>query len=432
MRRSYALLFATLVLCTITVEAGPRRRAVRIPSSIELTPEGQWLHANGKAIASVEPVPFIYDLEPLRAMVGNAGVVALGDATHGTHEFTTSKHRIIEFLAREMNFDVVTFEAPYAIMNRIDAYIQGGAGDPRAHLKYIGERLSFFWDTEEMLALVEWARQYNATRGDRPPLHFAGMDIYDPRGAAEQVVEYLRVADPAYAVIAEADYACQPHPAAHASDTCNAAAVAIRDNLTARAAELVARSSAAAHAEALFAANNILQARAANPPVRDEYMLINALWLREHRSTTRKMILWAHNAHIAETPSSYYSRPMGAELAKQLGDDYFTIATLTGGGSFAIWQYNQPTGHFSRVTRSFAPLTADSIETLLRRRNTPAYLLSLNGTRPDFFPQRVNHNAAGTALSGENVHLSMNAPLWDQYDALLYIDVTTPFRMLQH
>jgi erythromycin esterase len=433
MRRSLSLLLLSILVLSAPTADAARRRAVRVPSSsVPATSEGQWLYVNGKTVTSVEPVPYIHDLEPLRAMVGSAGIVALGDATHGTHEFATSKHRIIEFLVREMNFDVVTFEAPYPIMNRIDAYIQGGAGDPRQYLKYLGDRLSFFWDTEEMLALVEWARQYNATRGDRPALHFAGMDIYDVRGAAEQVVEYLRVADPAYAATAEAEYACQPHPPGRATDACQASAVAIRDNIAAREAELVSRSSAAAYAEALFAAENLLQARVVNPYMRDEHMLDNVLWLREHRSTTRKMIVWAHNAHIAEIGSTFYARPMGEQLARQLGDDYFSIATLAGSGSFLMWDRNPDTGVFSPTLRTFAALTPEHFETLLRHRNTSAFLLPLNGTRPDFFPLRANHNAAGTAVVAGDSHISGNAPLWDQYDALLYIDVTTPLRLLQH
>jgi hypothetical protein len=50
------------------------------------------------------------DLLPFKAVVGNARIVALGEATHGTSEFFRSKHRMLEFLASEMGFTIFAIE----------------------------------------------------------------------------------------------------------------------------------------------------------------------------------------------------------------------------------------------------------------------------------------------------------------------------------
>ena len=44
-------------------------------------------------------------------MIGDAHIVSLGEATHGTAEFFRMKHRLVEFLASEMGFTVFAIEA---------------------------------------------------------------------------------------------------------------------------------------------------------------------------------------------------------------------------------------------------------------------------------------------------------------------------------
>jgi erythromycin esterase len=51
------------------------------------------------------------DLRPLKHLVRNARIVALGEGTHGTSEFFRMKHRILEFLANEMGFTIFSIEA---------------------------------------------------------------------------------------------------------------------------------------------------------------------------------------------------------------------------------------------------------------------------------------------------------------------------------
>jgi erythromycin esterase len=45
-------------------------------------------------------------MSPLRSVVGEARIVAMGEATHGSREFFQMKHRMLEFLAEKMGFTV--------------------------------------------------------------------------------------------------------------------------------------------------------------------------------------------------------------------------------------------------------------------------------------------------------------------------------------
>src|SRR5687768_12011554 len=153
-------LFLALTIALPTV-AAPRRRAVAKPVFDTSTVRG-WLEKNAHFLAATELTPYSYDLEPLRLMIGDATLVGLGDGSHGTHEFYTVKLRLIDYLVREMNFDVIAFEGAFPLFERINQYVQGSAGDPRALLNEGNDRLLyFFWNVEEMLAVIEWAREYN-------------------------------------------------------------------------------------------------------------------------------------------------------------------------------------------------------------------------------------------------------------------------------
>ncbi|HYN07815.1 MAG TPA: hypothetical protein VES67_10525 [Vicinamibacterales bacterium] len=68
------------------------------------------------------------DLQPLKTISGDARIVSLGEATHGTREFFQLKHRILEFLATEMGFTIFSIEANMPEAYRLNDYVLTGAG----------------------------------------------------------------------------------------------------------------------------------------------------------------------------------------------------------------------------------------------------------------------------------------------------------------
>lgn len=370
----------------------------------------RWLAANAAPLLSTELVPYSHDLEPLRPLAGDKSIVALGDGTHGTHEFYTVKLRVIEFLVRELNFDVVALEAPFPTLEKLDAYVQGGAGDPRALLRDLRRAIYPFWNSEELLAVVEWMRGYNAQRAGRPPVRIGGIDPFECAEAANQVVAYLRGVDPAAAAAVEVMYA-------------SARTERVRDELAAREAELVGRTSAAAFHEALQYARVAAQGQYRSGDARDEAMAENVLWLRAHRSTTGRIVVWAHNGHISETANAFARRPMGAVLKSVAGEDYFAIGTLAGSGTFVGWT---PPPNIA-VTRKFAPLQHGMYESYFRRRSAVAQFIPLREPLPPWLPEQTAFNASG---SGDTGATRVTERLADLFDAVIYIDMTTPLRLL--
>jgi|SRR5215469_9150237 len=72
---------------------------------------------------------------PLKRIVGDARVVAFGEATHGTREFFQLKHRMVEFLANQMGLLIFTIEAKMPEAYQLNDYLLHAAGDAKALLR---------------------------------------------------------------------------------------------------------------------------------------------------------------------------------------------------------------------------------------------------------------------------------------------------------
>lgn len=418
MPRFGAAIALLIAIAGVSMDASARVRAVRHRSEAPVS----WLLRNAHVLHSTQLVADRSDLEPLRHLIGSASVVGLGDATHGTREFFTVKLRLLDFLVREMGFDVLALEAPFPITERLNVYVQGGPGDPRALLHELDARLLYlFWNSAELLATIEWMRDYNLHRGDKAAIEVAGADIYDEHGAVEGVLAYLRPLDPAAASEAELDYICVV--SGQRSSGCRNMAAAVRDRLAARRDELVPISGLRAFNDAVHHADTVMT-RFGDliGPVRDRAMAENVLWIRAHRGSARKVVFWGHQEHVGETPSPNWvlGESAGTVLAEELGDDYFTIGTLTGSGSYAVWK--RLTGNqFLRIVEMFDAPEPGMYEWYFRQRAVAAMLIPLDTATPWWLAAPARFRTAGTSRAGVK-----NESLPAKLDAVIFIDITTP------
>ncbi|MHA4112380.1 erythromycin esterase family protein, partial [Bacillus cereus] len=130
----------------------------------------KWLEAHAKPLKTTNPTASLNDLKPLKDMVGSASIVGLGEATHGAHEVFTMKHRIVNYLVSEKGFTNLVLEEGWDRALELDRYVLTGKGNPSQHL-------SPTFKTKEMLALLDWIRQYNANPKHKSKVRIIGMDI---------------------------------------------------------------------------------------------------------------------------------------------------------------------------------------------------------------------------------------------------------------
>lgn len=174
---------------------------VIIPAQVSgPTPEqAAWVKANAVPLTSVNAGSGFDDLEPLRSVIGDARIVGLGEATHGTREHFQMKHRLVEFLATQMGFTIFSIEASTPESYAVDGYVTGGVGDPAALVAGMG---FWTWRTEEVLDMVRWMRAFNereASAGSGKHIAFTGFDMQNPTQPRAIVHTFVAAHDPGFA-----------------------------------------------------------------------------------------------------------------------------------------------------------------------------------------------------------------------------------------
>ena len=156
-------------------------------------PTTEWIRANAIRLNTTEAGHGFADMQALKPLIGNARIVSLGEATHGTREFFQLKHRMLEFLATEMGFTIFSIEANMPEAYRLNDYVLNGTGDPAELLRGM---YFWTWNTEEVLEMIRWMRAFNASGRGR--VQFTGFDMQTHTVALDIVQQFVRRYDSAY------------------------------------------------------------------------------------------------------------------------------------------------------------------------------------------------------------------------------------------
>ncbi|MGD0452285.1 MAG: erythromycin esterase family protein, partial [Solirubrobacteraceae bacterium] len=154
------------------------------------------------------------DYDALLELVGDARLVLLGEASHGTHEFYRERARITRRLIEERGFTAVAVEGDWPDADRVSRYLQGFGDDADAEeaLRGFQRFPTWMWRNAEVLDFVGWLRAHNEQPAPaRRSVGFYGLDLYSLGASMEAVVAYLQEVDPAGAVRARRRYECL-HP----------------------------------------------------------------------------------------------------------------------------------------------------------------------------------------------------------------------------
>src|SRR4030095_7731118 len=134
----------------------------------------KWFATNAVPLKTVEAGNGFADMQPLKRILKDARFVGLGEATHGTREFFQFKHRMVEFLVKEMGYRVFAIEASLSACQNINDFVLGKTDDGAKALDGQG---FWTWNTEEVSSMLDWMRAYNQGVPAEKQVKFAGFDI---------------------------------------------------------------------------------------------------------------------------------------------------------------------------------------------------------------------------------------------------------------
>ncbi|MFT7773094.1 erythromycin esterase family protein [Roseateles sp.] len=136
---------------------------------------------------------------PLRAMIGPARLVSLGEGLHGAHEPIEFRNALFAWLVGQLGFRAIALESALSSGLAIDTFVQGGPGDAdQVVARGISSGLHVF---PQQARLVRWMRAFNerCAAGDR--LSFHGIDTSPLADALELAL--ARIDGPAAGALRE-------------------------------------------------------------------------------------------------------------------------------------------------------------------------------------------------------------------------------------
>jgi erythromycin esterase len=292
-------------------------------------------------IEHVEPGGSHDDLKPLGPSFAGARVIAIGEATHGSHEFFTLRHRLLAWAIEELGVRALAIESSMAEVVELDRYIQG-EGEPDRARSLVARNSSWPWRTVEFAHTLEWLRAHNREREVSERVHIYGFDIQQPWVTLEalrsaltehssvelllefEVLELLAVTPARYQEYDDAR-----------RDRISVALAELDTHLrgvTPPIDPLLLRIyGTLAQVEQHYRASGH---RGVSPP-REQAMADNIAWLADTQHPRAPMLVWAHNGHISRAPlHSSHEDAMGRHLAQRFGAGFVNVGFLFERGDF--------------------------------------------------------------------------------------------------
>jgi erythromycin esterase-like protein len=154
---------------------------------------------DGDVRALARPLRDEADLDPLLDRIGNASIVAIGEASHGTHEYYSWRAALTRRLIEECGFRFVAVEGDWPDCYRVNRSVRLRAGaheDPRDALDAFARWPTWMWANDDVVDFCRWLRAFNAARPEEERAGFYGIDVYSLWDSMYGLVEWLREHEP--------------------------------------------------------------------------------------------------------------------------------------------------------------------------------------------------------------------------------------------
>jgi erythromycin esterase-like protein len=407
--------------------------------------------------------PTVDGMGALLDAIGDARLVLVGEATHGTHEFYRTRAALTKALIARKHFNLVAVEADWPDAYRVNRWVRHAAAESDAETA-LGDFTRFprwMWRNRDVVAFIEWLRIHNASQPAASQVGFYGLDLYSLHASIDAVLTYLQKVDPPGAERARYRYGCfedfgedtQAYGYAAnfgLSRSCENDVVAQLLELRRRATDYASRDGRIAADEYFFAEQNARLVRNAEEyyramfggrveswNLRDTHMMETLDALRaqvEQTSGSARAVVWAHNSHLGDARATDMGEigelNLGQLVRQTHGAQAFLVGFTTHTGTVTAASNWDDPAQRKRVR----PSMPGSYERLFHEAGVERLLLLLReGSIRDALREDRLERAIGVIYRPESERLShyFRARLPEQFDAVLHIDQTTALEPLE-
>ncbi|MCC9137002.1 erythromycin esterase family protein [Pontibacter silvestris] len=396
------------------------------------------------------------DLDVLLQQIGDARVVLLGEASHGTSEYYTWRSAISKRLIQEKGFDFIAVEGEWADSYRVNEFIKGDAKDSAAAvalLEQYNRWPTWMWGNYEVASLVTWLNGYNQGKPATSKAGFFGLDVYCLWESMIELMPYVKD-DPSLVKAARKVHQCfQPYSAdamqyaqavANVSANCRAETNRLwkeiqkqskAEGISKREAQFVAEQNAlvALNGERYYRAAASSNSNSWN--IRDRHMAQTLKRLLNFHGPDSKAIIWQHNTHAGDARytdmASSGEVNVGQLVRKEYGKENVYIVGFGSysGSVIASGGWGGPI-----KTTEMPPATPGSWEQILHQLSPVNKIIISKELREEkHLNQPVGHRAIGVIYNPALEYLGNYVPsvIPKRYDAFLYIDSTHALHPIQ-
>ena len=446
-----------LVLVFSAAAAVPQQApATEEPDSETVKAVNGWISKSAIPLKGVTAGLGFRDMKPMKKILKDVRVVALGEATHGSREFFQFKHRMLEFLVKEMGFTIFAIEASYAACNNINDYVLHGTGDPAEAL---ASQKFWTWDTHEVRDMIAWMRAHNEKAPDRRKVQFLGYDLQHLEEGMERLEAYVGKHIPLYLDtvknalsplrIDPFEIAGLPQAEEEEREKIWSGLLKMLGVLSFHEVPLV-RSSSREEFDFVFQHARVLAQfydayskpmRGTDPKknaaaLRDLYMAENLEYFL-NKYPEAKVAVWAHNGHISNSHWGADFPALGSYMKTLLGEGYYALGFVFNQGNFQARHFDTEADDYGALIEfSIGPSPEGSVGWFLSRPGLGAYVLdfrsapshaSVQGWLSAGHPMKFIGAAFVDRYHKQDMYM-VNTVLRDHFDGIFYVDRTTRAR----
>ena len=389
-------------------------------------------------------------IPPLLERIGDARIVMLGEASHGTHEYYTWRMHISQQLIREKGFNFIAVEGDWPDCYCVNRYIKNYSYSGRnAHevLNQFDRWPTWMWANWETVALAEWLCAYNKEMPAGKKAGFYGLDVYSLWESMDAIRRYLQRMDKTALKVVEKAVLCfEPYrkedgqgyarasrlvPAPCETEVVDLLKV-IRRKAPIYPSDPEEKFSAGQNALVAVNAEKYYRAMIGGDVhswnVRDRHMADTLDRLLQWHGPDAKAIIWEHNTHVGDARAT----DMKAEGMVNIGElarlKYpAEKVVLVGFGSYEGEVMAGSSWGSPMRKMQMPPAKKGSWEYLLRQAGAENRLLIMEEFMQDIFLENeIGHRAIGVVYNPGHEQYSNYVPtiLPRRYDAFIYLDHT--------
>ena len=418
-----------------------------------LDPAGSQITTEIRTLA--RPLVHPEDLAPLVRRLINKKFIAIGEASHGTHEFYQWRALLTKELISMSEVKWIAVEGDWPDCWRINRWVKGEENqelDAVSLLSTFERWPTWMWANQEVSEFITWLREINMERAQQDRIGFYGLDVYSLWDSLRRVMSWLEQHAPESLPYAQQAWRCflpykeDPHTYAWSTrlvpENCEAQVVQllkeVQQSIFAMApsdddAFDAAQNAIVAHnAESYYRA--MVRGDRESWNIRDRHMAETISTLAKRFGPGGKGIIWEHNTHIGDARATDMSGQgmvnVGEILRIREGEER---VGLVGFSSYSGTVLAGDSWGSPEQVMELPAAKQGSHEALIHEALSGDAIIMIPQKLGPWSSLRRGHRAVGVVYNSQReVGNYVPTIMGRRYDALIWCDTSRALTPLQH